>query len=270
MELDKLDFMLMENMQKIKNKVIVMSGKGGVGKSTISVNLAYAIALQGRCVGILDIDIHGPSIAKMTGIEGKYLYPDENGKIRPIEAIHNIHIISIGNMLENNDDPIIWRGPAKIGVIRDFLSEIMWPELDYLIIDCPPGTGDEPLSVIQLIGDVTGSVIVTTPQDVALLDVRKSINFCKKLNVQILGVVENMSGFICPKCGERIDIFKSGGAYKIEKDFNIEILAKIPIEENIVHSADDGKPFVYFYGKTESGKLLNQIAEKIITKIENK
>ncbi|HOF02262.1 MAG TPA: iron-sulfur cluster carrier protein MrpORP [Spirochaetota bacterium] len=263
------DMLRMENLQKIKNTIVVISGKGGVGKSTVSVNIAYALALQGRRVGIMDVDIHGPSIAKMTGIDNKRLVSEEEGKRpRPIEAVHNLFVLSIASMLESPDEAIIWRGPMKMGVIRQFLEDIDWPELDYLVVDCPPGTGDEPLSVIQLIGDVTGVVVVTTPQDVALLDVRKSINFVKKLETPILGIVENMAGFVCPKCGEKVDIFKSGGAEKVGKSFNVEVLGSIPIDGNIVNSGDEGKPYVYHYGKTEGGKIFSEIAEKLMVKID--
>lgn len=263
------DMLRMENLQKIKNTIVVISGKGGVGKSTVSVNIAYALALQGHRVGIMDVDIHGPSIAKMTGIENKRLVVEEEGqRPRPIEAVHNLFVLSVASILENPDEAIIWRGPMKMGVIQQFLEDIDWPELDYLVVDCPPGTGDEPLSVIQLIGDVTGVVIVTTPQDVALLDVRKSINFVKKLETPILGIVENMAGFVCPKCGEKVDIFKSGGAEKAGKDFNIEVLGSIPIDVNIVHSGDEGKPYVYHYGKTEGGKIFSDIADKLMGKID--
>ncbi|HOJ62996.1 MAG TPA: Mrp/NBP35 family ATP-binding protein [Spirochaetota bacterium] len=269
---NETDWMLQQNMARIKNKIIVMSGKGGVGKSTVSVNLAYGLVLQGFRVGLLDVDIHGPSIARMTGIEGERLYENENGLVTPIEAVHNLFVLTIASMLENSDEPIIWRGPAKIGAIKQFLSEIHWPDLDYLIIDCPPGTGDEPLSVIQLIGNqnISGSVIVSTPQEVSLLDVRKSIKFCEKLSVPILGIIENMSGFICPKCGERFDIFKSGGVMKTSKDFNIDILGHIPIDPNIVHSTDDGKPYIYNYAKTDGGKEFQKIIDKIVEKLSVK
>ncbi|OHD12032.1 MAG: ATP-binding protein [Spirochaetes bacterium GWC1_27_15] len=264
-----MDTLLSENMQKIKKKIVVMSGKGGVGKSTVSVNIAYGLALEGNKVGLLDVDLHGPSIAKMTGIEGKMIYAAENERPKPIEAAHNLFVLSVASLLENADEPIIWRGPAKIGVIKQFLSEIEWPSLDYLVVDCPPGTGDEPLSVIQLLNNISGVVIVTTPQDVALLDVRKSINFAKKLEVNILGIVENMAGFVCPHCDKKVDIFKSGGAEKASKDFNIDVLGSIPIDTNIVHSGDEGKPYIYHYGKTEGGKIFINIAEKIIEKLGN-
>ncbi|HBD95288.1 MAG: hypothetical protein A2015_16150 [Spirochaetes bacterium GWF1_31_7] len=265
--MDNNDLLLRENMERIKHKIIVMSGKGGVGKSTVCVNLAYYAALQGHKVGVLDVDIHGPSVAKMTGIEGRRIVGDEDGKVRPIEAISNFFVVSIASMLESPDDPIILRGPAKMGAIKQFLSEIVWPELDYLFIDCPPGTGDEPLSVIQLIGDVTGAVIVSTPQQISLLDVRKSLNFAKKLDLPVLGIIENMSGFICPTCNTNHDIFKSNGTAQSGIDFGVEILGKIPIDPNIVTSSDDGKPFVYHYAKTKAGEEVNKIGEKLLNKI---
>ena len=259
----------MENLQKIKNKIVILSGKGGVGKSTVSVNLAYAFALSGFKTGIMDVDFHGPSIAKMTGIEGKKLEVDgKDMRPGPIKVINNLYVLSIASMLESPDDAVIWRGPMKMGVIKQFLEDIKWPELDYLVIDCPPGTGDEPLSIIQTIEDITGAIIVSTPQDIAFLDARKSINFVNKLNTRVLGIIENMSGFICPKCGEKIDIFKKGGAVKASKDFNIEILGEIPLEPDIVNSGDEGKPFVYFYNNSESSKVFISIAEKIIEKIK--
>jgi len=260
-----------ENLQKFKNTIVVMSGKGGVGKSTVAVNLAYAISLTGKTAGIMDIDFHGPSIPKMTGIENKKMTEiSKDGRPMPIKVVNNLYVLSIASLMENPDASIIWRGPMKMGVINQFLEDINWPELDYLIIDCPPGTGDEPLSIIQAIKDVTGVIIVSTPQDVAFLDARKSIDFVNKLNVPILGIVENMAGFICPKCGEKIDIFKSGGALKAASDFNVEILGSIPLEPDIVNAGDEGKPYVYFYSKTQGGKAFMEIAEKILLKTENR
>lgn len=266
--MEKEDLQLQENMQRIKHKIIVMSGKGGVGKSTVSVNLAYYLTLQGYTVGLLDVDIHGPSVAKMTGIEDKRLCVNSEGKPCPVEAQSHLFVVTIASMLDSPDDPIIWRGPAKMGVIKQFLSDIQWPELDFLVVDCPPGTGDEPLSAIQLIGDASGAVVVSTPQEVALLDVRKSIHFAAKLNLPILGIVENMSGFVCPHCGESLSIFKSNGTEKMGKELGIEVLGKIPIDPKIVESTDDGKPFVYHYANSKSGEVLNQIGEKILKKIK--
>lgn len=257
-----------ENLKKIKHKIVVLSGKGGVGKSTVSVNLAYALSLNGYKTGIMDVDIHGPSIAKMTGIEGQGVMASENQRAKPIEVVNNFYVLSLASMVESVDEPIIWRGPLKIGVIKQFLEDVDWPELDYLIVDCPPGTGDEALSVVQFLENVDGTVIVSTPQDVAFLDARKTINFSKKLNVPILGLVENMAGFVCPKCGEKVDIFKSGGAARAAKDFNLDILGTIPIDTNIVESGDNGKPFVYHFNKSEGAKEFMAISEKISEKVE--
>jgi Mrp family chromosome partitioning ATPase/predicted Fe-Mo cluster-binding NifX family protein len=257
-----------ENLGKIKNKIVVMSGKGGVGKSTVSVNIAYALASLDYKVGIMDIDFHGPSIAKMTGIEGKPFDVSRAGGPVPIKTEKNIYVLSIASFFDEKDAAVVWRGPLKMGAIQQFFDDFDWPELDYLIVDCPPGTGDEPLSVIQTIGDVTGVVIVSTPQDVAFLDARKSITFSQQLNVPILGIVENMSGFICPKCGEKIEIFKTGGAVKAALDFNLDILGKVPIEMGIVESGDNGKPYVDSHSNTEGGKVFMDITKKIISKVE--
>ncbi len=256
-----------QNMKNIKNKIVVASGKGGVGKSTVSVNIAYGLALNGYKVGLLDIDIHGPSIAKMVGIENKVIPIEEGKNPKPIEAVHNLFVITLASMLESPDDPVIWRGPVKNGIIRQFLDEIEWPELDYLIIDSPPGTGDEVLTIFQILGEGTGVVIVSTPQDIAFLDVRKFINFAKKMELNILGLVENMGSFVCPHCDKTINIFKSGGADKTSKDFNIDILGNIPIDVNIASSSDYGKPYIYHYAKTKGGIEFSNIVKKIIEKV---
>ena len=259
---------LTENINRIKNKILIISGKGGVGKSTVSTNLAYSFALNGNKTGILDVDIHGPSIAKLTGIEGKELTFEIGQKPKPIKIINNLYVVTIASMLESSDDPIIWRGPMKMKAIKQLLSDIEWPELDYLIVDCPPGTGDEPLSVIQLLKKVDGTIIVSTPQDVAFLDARKTINFSKNLNIPILGIIENMTGFVCPKCGEKTNIFKSGGGEKACKDFNVRLLGRIPIDTDIVDSGDNGKAYVYHYNKKEGAKIYKEISENIIKILE--
>jgi ATP-binding protein involved in chromosome partitioning len=235
---------LEENLSRIKHKFVVLSGKGGVGKSTVAVNLAVSLADRGYSVGLLDIDIHGPSIPKLLGIEDRKPYADEYNKMVPVTYNASLKVISIGFLLQRNEDAIIWRGPLKYGVIKQFLKDVSWGELDYLIIDSPPGTGDEPLSVCQLIDNADGALIVTTPQDVALLDVKKSITFCRKLNMPIIGVIENMSGFTCPHCGERIEIFKSGGGKRMSEEMNVPFLGSIPIDANITDMGDAGKPFV--------------------------
>jgi len=227
------------NLRRIKRKIMVMSGKGGVGKSTIAANLAAGLALRGYRVGLLDCDIHGPTVPTIFGLESSRPEVNEQGII-PVQVFSNLSVMSVGFLLENKDSPVIWRGPAKMGAIKQFLEEVFWGELDYLIIDLPPGTGDEPLSVAQLIPNCDGSVIVTTPQDVALVSVRKSINFSSKLNVPVIGIVDNMNGLVCPHCGEMINVFGSGGVEKASKDFNVPILAELPIEPKVAEMEDKG------------------------------
>ncbi|MBN1353908.1 MAG: Mrp/NBP35 family ATP-binding protein, partial [Candidatus Omnitrophica bacterium] len=193
------DKRLKERMSRIKHKLIVISGKGGVGKTTVAVNLAYGLAVKGNEVGILDVDIHGPNIAKMLGIEGKRLIGSDAG-IEPMEVLPNLKAVSLALLFEDKDQPIIWRGPLKMITIKQFLADVNWGELDYLVVDSPPGTGDEPLSVCQLIPDINGAIVVTTPQDVAILDSRKSVVFAKELKMPVIGIIENMSSFLCPHC----------------------------------------------------------------------
>jgi len=257
-----------DSMNKIKHKIVVLSGKGGVGKSTISANLAISLAEKGYKVGLLDSDIHGPSIPKMLGIEDKKPSPSETG-IMPIHTTPNLKVMSMGFLIPDKDSPIIWRGPMKMGAIKQLLEEVNWGDLDYLIIDLPPGTGDEPLSIAQLIPDNDGAVIVTTPQDIALVSVRKSVNFVKKMNMKIIGIVENMSGFTCPHCNKNIDLFKTGGGLKISNEFNVPFLGKIPIDPQIVKTGDSGESFMSKDGRTETIKSFKKIVENI-EKIVNK
>ncbi len=234
---------LRENMARIAHKIIVMSGKGGVGKSTVAVNLAVSLASKGLKTGLLDIDIHGPSVPKLLGLDTGQAIGTRDGKMTPVEYGEHLKVISIGFMLQDRDDAVIWRGPLKYTVIKEFLTEVDWGDLDYLVIDSPPGTGDEPLSICQLIENADGAVVVTTPQDVALIDVRKSVSFCKQLNMQIVGVIENMSGFTCPHCGKETDIFKSGGGKKMAEEMGVPYLGNIPIDRRIVAGGDSGTPF---------------------------
>ncbi len=253
---------LKNNLVKIKNKLIVISGKGGVGKTTVAVNLAYGLADKGKKVGILDVDIHGPNIAKMLGIEGKRLTGSESG-IEPVEVLPGLKAVSLALLLENKDQPIIWRGPLKMITIKQFLADTNWGELDYLIVDSPPGTGDEPLSVCQLISDLSGAIVVTTPQDVAILDSRKSVLFAKELKVPFIGIIENMSGFICPHCKKEIDLFGTGGGEESAQDLNVPFLGRIPIEPEIVKLGDLGKPFIHFKKETQTAKIMDEIIGKI-------
>lgn len=256
---------LKTKMSRIKNKIIVMSGKGGVGKSTIAVNIAHALAVSGLKVGILDTDIHGPNIAKMLGIEKKVLFGIDSG-IAPVEVMPNLSAVSLALTGYDPDQPVIWRGPLKMGVIKQFLSDVIWGDLDYLIIDSPPGTGDEPLSVCQLIEDVTGAIIVTTPQDVAVLDARKTILFARQLHVPVLGVIENMSGLSCPRCKKKIDLFKSGGGEKAARELNVPFLGRIPIEPEMVISGDEGRPHISCRKETEAAAAIDNIVKKLIKK----
>lgn len=256
------DLRLKENISRIKNKIVVMSGKGGVGKTTVAVNLAYGLALKGYKTGILDVDIHGPNIAKMLGIEGKRLGSSHLG-MEPIEVIQNLKAISIALLIEDPDKPIIWRGPLKMQIIKQFLCDVNWGDLDYLIIDAPPGTGDEPLSACQLIPDITGVVIVTTPQDVAILDSRKSVQFAKELKLPIIGIIENMSGFLCPHCQKEIELFGIGGGEKAADNLEVPFLGRIPFETEVVRSGDSGHPFIDLEQRSCSLTNMNLIMDKI-------
>jgi ATP-binding protein involved in chromosome partitioning len=261
-----------KNLSKIKHKIIVLSGKGGVGKSTVSVNLALTLSEKNYKVGILDSDLHGPSIPKMLGIEDERPVPTDTG-FNPVLLSPNLKVMSIGFLLKDKDSPVIWRGPLKMGAIKQFIGDCNWGELDYLIVDLPPGTGDEPLSIAQLIPNCDGTVIVTTPQDVALVSVRKSITFVKKMNMPIIGIVENMSGFNCPHCGKNINIFKTGGGSKISKDFNVPFLGKVPLDAEIVETGDTGEPFVVKNKKSDTTKAFIGIVEnieRIVNKKEEK
>jgi len=252
-----------KRVKQIKHQILVLSGKGGVGKSTVAVNLAVSLALAGKKVGLLDIDIHGPSIPKILNLEGKAVQA-AGDVILPIKMVENLKVMSIGFLLRGSDDAVIWRGPMKYHMIKQFLKDVQWGKLDFLVVDSPPGTGDEPLSVVQLLEDADGAIIVTTPQEVALSDVRKCINFCRNLNLPVLGVLENMSGFVCPKCGERTDIFNSGGGEIMANEMHVPFLGRIPIDPQIVQACDSGKPFVYHYNQNQTAKAFEKILNPIL------
>jgi ATP-binding protein involved in chromosome partitioning len=256
------DRRLKGNMSKIRHKFLVISGKGGVGKTSVAVNLANALSLTDKKIGILDVDIHGPNIAKMLGIEHAKLSVSADG-IEPVEVAANLKAVSISLVLENPDEPVIWRGPLKMVTIKQFLSDVHWGELDYLIVDSPPGTGDEPLSICQLIPDLSGAVIVTTPQEIAVLDARKSLVFVRRLNVPVVGIIENMSGFICPHCHTEVNIFKRGGGEELARACEVPFLGRIPIEPEFVELADRGTPFVAFEDEMESSKAFLKIVRRV-------
>ncbi len=240
-----------------------MSGKGGVGKSTVAVNLALGLANKGHKVGLMDVDLHGPDICRMLDLTGS-LEPqtDKDALVPPLVYSDNVKVVSLEYMMKNRDDAIIWRGPLKIQAIRQFVGDMDWGELDYLIVDAPPGTGDEPLSVAQTIPGVK-AVVVTTPQAVALADVRKSINFCKQVKMEIVGVVENMSGFVCPHCHETADIFSNGGGEKTARDFDLPFLGKVPMDPQVVVAGDTGRPYLSSTADTPATRAFKSVIEAV-------
>jgi len=263
--------LLQNRMGKVKHKIAVISGKGGVGKSLVTVNLAVALAMRGRNgrVGIMDADIHGPSIPKMIGLKGVRLQPGPPG-IFPAIGPFNLKVASMAFLIENVEDPVIWRGPMKMVAIRQFLSEIVWGELDYLLIDLPPGTGDEALSVLQMLPEMDGVIIVTIPSEVSEDVVRKAVSFARKMDVPIFGIVENMSGVTCPKCGEIIQVFGQGSGERVSQDMDVPFLGKIPLNPRISETMDIGIPFVVSYPEIQASKEFNKIVEKIEEQTENK
>src|SRR4030042_597447 len=252
---------LKSKLSNIKHRIMVMSGKGGVGKSTVSTNLAVALSLDGFNVGLLDADIHGPNIPKMLGIEFSHVEGSGQGMI-PVEVFPNLKVISMAFFIGDRDNPVVWRGPLKHNAISQFLGEVDWGNLDFLIIDLPPGTGDEPLSVAHLVKNVDGFFFVTTPQDVALLDSRKSVNFSRMLSIPVIGIVENMSGLICPHCQKQILLFKKGGGETAAKDLKVPFLGRIPIDPEVVTDCDRGTPFVMAHPNSEAAKSFIEIARR--------
>ena len=260
---------LQDTLKNIKHVIIVMSGKGGVGKSTVSSNLAMALSMKGFQTGIMDIDITGPNIPKMFGVEDQGLTVNDQRQLVPVTVPPSLKLMSMAFLLPDKDSPVMWRGPVKMGAIKQFIEDVNWGELDYLVIDMPPGPGDEALSIVQLIPKADGMVIVTTPQDVALLDSRKSLVFAAETHIPIIGIVENMSGFVCPHCGEVTDIFKSGGGEATAKDMNVQFLGRVPIEPGIVDCGDNGVPVVLKNPDSASAKAFEDIIDRIIKTVDN-
>ncbi len=258
---------LNDRLASIRRKIVVLSGKGGVGKSTVAVNLAVAAVMAGWRVGLLDVDIHGPSVPTMLGLEDAKISSGDDGLL-PVD-MEGLKVMSIGFLLRSRDDAIIWRGPMKMGVIEQFLRDVDWGTLDCLVIDSPPGTGDEPLSVCQLIGSVDGAVIVTTPQKMAEVDVRKAVSFCRQMKVPILGVIENMGGFTCPKCGTVTRVLSSGGGERIAADMEVSFLGSLPMDPAVVEAGDHGRPFMRYCAESSTAVAMSKIINVLAPWLKN-
>ncbi len=253
-----------QRMGRIKHKIVVMSGKGGVGKSSVAANLACVLANDGKA-GLVDADVTGPDIAMIMGVEDAEVISKEVGNetlMEPVTGPNGVKVISMAHLIDR-DTAVVWRGPLKIKALKQMLSDVDWGELDYLVIDLPPGTSDEPLSIAQEIPDADGAVVVTTPQEVSLLDVRKSISFAKAVNLPILGVVENMSGLVCPHCGKEIDVFKVGGGEAAAKELGLPFLGRIPLDPEIVVGGDAGKPFVLEHPDSPAAQAFQGVVKNL-------
>ena len=263
-QLDQIEhnkWAIAQRMKEITYKIVVMSNKGGVGKSTVTTNLGVALARKGFQVGIADADIHGPNIPMMLGVEGKRL-KGSGGGVLPLEVMPNLKVASLSFLIEDPSMPVIWRDSAKWDFLCELMGSVCWGNLDFLLVDLPPGTGNEAISIIELIGKVDGSVIVTTPQDVVLLDVKKAVFFSRDSNVPIIGIVENMSGLKCPHCHENIDVFKTGGGVKICMELGVAFLGKIPLDPGITEKCDNGEAFVAAYPSSVAAKVFDEIVNK--------
>jgi len=257
-----------ENLRKIRHQVIVMSGKGGVGKSTVAVNLAAAFAEKGWKVGLLDLDLTNPNVPLMVHLEGSRPRGSAEGRIEPVKLRENLSVMSTAFFLDDRKEAIVWRGPIKMKMIQDFLGQVAWGELDVLVVDLPPGTGDEPLSIAQLLKDADGVVVVTTPQSVSVLDVRKSMRFAATMGLPVLGIVENMAGFVCPHCRHETDVFSRGGGAAIADEFKVPLLASVPLEPAVVESGEEGMPFVWKGGGSPAAVAFRALAEAVAARLE--
>jgi ATP-binding protein involved in chromosome partitioning len=252
----------------VKHVILVLSGKGGVGKSTVSVNLAFALANHGKNVGLLDLDFHGPNIPKMLGIEDQRPAVLAH-TIEPVHVTGNLAVMSMAFLLPDTSTPVVWRGPMKMGAIQQFLAEVNWGSLDYLVVDLPPGTGDEALTIAQLAPNVKGAVIVTTPQDVAVMDAVKAAKFIEKLELPVIGIIENMSGMICPHCGGTVNLFSFGGGKKAAEDLKVPYLGAIPLDPEMVKAGDEGRPFILHHADSPTRKAVDTVMENLVHQVEN-
>lgn len=255
------DQLITMTLERIRYKLFVMSGKGGVGKSSVSVNIAAALAARGFKVGLMDVDIHGPSVPRLLGLTGQ-METDRGSLIKPKRYSENLHVVSMDSLLLDPDQAVLWRGPMKTSAIRQFISDVQWGELDFLVVDSPPGTGDEPMTVLKLIPEAL-AVVVTTPQEVSLADVRKAINFLQYAQANILGVVENMSGLACPHCGKSIDLFKKGGGRDLAQQYGLEFLGAIPLDPATVVAGDLGTPVVLLKGPSPAKEALLALGDRV-------
>ena len=258
------DNVLRRRMEQIGEKLLVLSGKGGVGKSTVSANISVALAQAGKRVGLLDVDVHGPSIPRLMGLEGNRVN-DEDGMLLPVPGPNGVKVMSMGFLLPTSDDAVIWRGPRKYGLIRQFLLQVKWGELDFLIIDAPPGTGDEPMAVAEMARPDASALLVTTPQKLAVADVRRSVSFCREVSLPILGILENMSGLECPSCKEQIDLFGSGGGERLATAMQVPFLGKIPLDPAVVIHGDEGRSIVGSSLKNPCSRAFTKVVERILT-----
>ena len=266
-QIERQDRVIASTLSKIKYKLFVMSGKGGVGKSSVSTNLAAALSLKGYKVGLLDVDIHGPSVPHLLGLTGLLDIDPQKG-IQPKRYSENLAVVSMESLLKDPDQAVLWKGPMKTSAIRQFVSDVDWGELDFLVIDSPPGTGDEPMAVLKTVPDAL-SIVITTPQEISLADVRKSINFLQYVKANILGVVENMSGLICPHCAQKIDLFKKGGGEELAKRYSLTFLGAIPLDPATVVAGDLGRPVVMLDVDCPAKTALLELADKVIAAAEN-
>ncbi|MFP4258379.1 MAG: iron-sulfur cluster carrier protein MrpORP [Desulfovermiculus sp.] len=257
------DEKLSQCLGRIKNKLVVMSGKGGVGKSSVATNIAVGLSMAGQKVGLLDVDVHGPSVPRILNL-GDVKPETGDGCLLPVRWSENLSVMSLGFLLPNKEESVIWRGPIKMSLIRQFLEEVAWGDLDYLVVDCPPGTGDEPISVMQLLGTDAQAVIVTTPQVLAIDDVRRSVNFCTHTGNPVLGVIENMSGFVCPHCQQTVDIFNTGGGEKLAAECGVPFLGRIPLDPEMVRSGDMGYAYIKTHDHTPTAQAINAIIKPIL------
>lgn len=255
-----------ENMKNVKHKIVVLSGKGGVGKTTVATNLAMSFAKKGLKSGILDVDIYGPNVPKLLGLEGTHPHVEDK-TILPIVGPLNLKVMSMGFLLQNTDDAVAWRGPLVGKVIQQFLSDVKWGELDVIVVDLPPGTGDEILSILQSIPEIDGVVVVSTPQEVAVLDARRAIRLVEKMGVPILGIIENMSEFVCPHCGESYRLFGEGVTQKAADEFGIQHLGSLPLDPRIISLSDKGTPFVVEDPDSKAAKAFGQVVEQLSNKM---